>query len=330
MQLKEVLDRTHIVSIPTKTNFRGVQFREIALIEGDTNWGEFSPFLEYDAKAAKNWLKSAIESAVTPFQSNGLDFIAVNATLPAVEIEQVAEVLSWFPGCNTVKIKVGTKEDLERIREVFRINAEAQIRLDANGLWSVSEAKMFLESLNKEFGSSLEYVEQPCQTLAENKKLKNELTFPLKIAIDENLRKVRKVRKVRKEGNLNEILEVADLLIIKVAPLGGISSCLQLIEKVDIPVVVSSALESSVGISAGVALAAQLSKKNQSPLPFGLGTVALLEGDVVSNPLLPVDGKIKVEKANVELDKLKRYSVSDSRKKWWHQRITDIYNLGSL
>ena len=197
MQLKEVLDRTHIVSIPTKTNFRGVEFREIALIEGDTNWGEFSPFLEYEAKAAKHWLKSAIESAVTTFESNGLDFIAVNATLPAVEIEQVAEVLSWFPGCNTVKIKVGTKEDLDRIREVFRINAGAQIRLDANGLWSVAEAKTFLESLNKEFGSSLDYVEQPCLTLAENQKLKNELTFPLKIAIDENL---------RNGGNLEEIL----------------------------------------------------------------------------------------------------------------------------
>lgn len=321
MQLKEVLDRTHIVSIPTKTNFRGVQFREIALIEGDTNWGEFSPFLEYEAKEAAHWLKSAIESALTPFESNGLDLIAVNATLPAVEIKQVAEVLSWFPGCNTVKIKVGTKEDLERIREVFRINAGAQIRLDANGLWSVAEAKIFLESLNKEFGSSLDYVEQPCQTLAENQKLKNELTFPLKIAIDENL---------RNGGNLEEILKVADVLIIKVAPLGGISSCLQLIEKVSIPIVVSSALESSVGISAGVALAAQLPKKNESPLPFGLGTVALLEGDVVINPLLPVDGKIKVEKANVDLGKLKKYSVSDSRKKWWHQRITDIYNLGSL
>jgi O-succinylbenzoate synthase len=321
MQLKEVLDRTHIVSIPTKTNFRGVQFREIALIEGDTNWGEFSPFLEYEAKEAAHWLKSAIESAVTPFQSNGIDFIPVNATLPAVEIEQVAEVLSWFPGCNTVKIKVGAKEDLERIREVFRINAGAKIRLDANGLWSVAEAKNFLEGLNKEFGSSLDYVEQPCQTLAENQKLKNELTFPLKIAIDENL---------RNGGNLEEILKVADVLIIKVAPLGGISSCLQLIEKVSIPIVVSSALESSVGISAGVALAAQLPRKNKSPLPFGLGTVALLEGDVVTNPLLPVDGKIKVEKVNIDINQLKKYSVSESRKIWWHQRITDTYSLGSL
>jgi len=141
MQLKEVLDRTHIVSIPTKTNFRGVQFREIALIEGDLNWGEFSPFLEYGAEEAAPWLRNAIESAVTPFQSTGINFIPVNATLPAVPIEQVAEVLSWFPGCNTVKIKVGTKEDLERIREVFRINAAAQVRLDANGLWSVAEAK---------------------------------------------------------------------------------------------------------------------------------------------------------------------------------------------
>lgn len=321
MQLKEVLDRTHIVSIPTKTNFRGVQLREIALIEGDENWGEFSPFIEYEAKEATHWLKSAIESAVTPFQSNGIDFIPVNATLPAVPIEQVAEVLSWFPGCNTVKIKVGTKEDLQRIREVFRVNAGALIRLDANGLWSVAEAKSFLENLNKEFGSSLDYVEQPCQTLAENQKLKNELTFPLKIAIDENL---------RKGVNLNEILEVADLLIIKVAPLGGISACLQLIEKVDIPVVVSSALESSVGISAGVALAAQLRIKSEPPLPFGLGTVALLEGDVVTNPLLPIDGKIKVEKIDIDINQLKKYSVSDSRKKWWHQRIIDIYNLGSL
>ena len=321
MQLKEVLERTHIISIPTKTNFRGVQFREIALIEGDANWGEFSPFLEYEPQEAMSWLKSAIESAKTPFQSNGIDFIAVNATLPAVPIEQVAEVLSWFPGCNTIKIKVGTKEDLERIREVFRINAAAQVRLDANGLWSVAEAKEILESLYREFGSSLDYVEQPCQTLAENKKLKKEISFPLKIAIDESL---------RKSGNLDEILEVADLLIIKVAPMGGVSVCLELIEKVDIPVVVSSALESSVGISAGVALAALLPVKSEPPLPFGLGTVALLEGDVVSNPLLPVNGKIKVEKVEIDLSQLKKYSVSESRKIWWHQRIADVYSLRSL
>jgi len=321
MQLKEVLDRTHIVSIPTKTNFRGVQFREIALIEGDLNWGEFSPFLEYGAEEAAPWLRNAIESAVTPFQSTGINFIPVNATLPAVPIEQVAEVLSWFPGCNTVKIKVGTKEDLERIREVFRINAAAQVRLDANGLWSVAEAKEILESLYREFGSSLEYVEQPCEALAENKQLKNEISFPLKIAIDENL---------RKSGNLDEILDVADLLIIKVAPLGGVSACLELIEKVEIPVVVSSALESSVGISAGVSIATQLLSRNETPVPFGLGTVALLEGDVVRNPLLPVDGKIKVEKIDIDINQLKKYSVSDSRKTWWHQRITDIYSLGSL
>jgi len=324
MQLKEVLERTHIISIPTKTNFRGVQLREIALIEGDSNWGEFSPFLEYETKEAAPWLRSAIESAVTPFQSNGINLIPVNATLPAVPIEQVAEVLSWFPGCNTVKIKVGTKEDIARIREVFRINAAAQIRLDANGLWSVAEAKEILESLYSEFGSSLDYVEQPCQTLAENKKLKNELAFPLKIAIDENL------RKAGQDADLNEILEVADLLIIKVAPMGGVTSCLQLIEKVDIPVVVSSALECSVGISAGVLLATQLLSRNETPVPFGLGTVALLEGDVVSNPLLPVDGKIKVEKINIDISQLKRYSVNDTRRMWWHQRITDVYSLGSL
>ena len=188
-------------------------------------------------------------------------------------------------------------------------------------MWSVAEAKEILESLYRDFGSSLDYVEQPCQTLAENKKLKEEVSFPLKIAIDENL---------RKSGNLDEILEVADLLIIKVAPLGGVTSCLQLIEKVDIPVVVSSALESSVGISAGVSLATQLLSKNEAPVPFGLGTVALLEGDIVRNPLLPVDGKIKVEKVEIDLGKLKKYSVSESRKIWWHQRITDVYSLGSL
>ena len=155
---------------------------------------------------------------------------------------------------------------------------------------------------------------------SQEKKLKEEVSFPLKIAIDENL---------RKSGNLDEILEVADLLIIKVAPMGGVSACLELIEKVDIPVVVSSALESSVGISAGVALAALLPVKSEPPLPFGLGTVALLEGDVVSNPLLPVNGKIKVEKVEIDLSQLKKYSVSESRKIWWHQRIADVYSLGS-
>ena len=319
--LDDLLATLRVITLPTRTNFRGVTYREVALMQGPQGWGEFSPFLEYEPQEAMSWLKSAIESAKTPFQSNGIDLVPVNATLPAVPIKQVAEVLSWFPGCNTVKIKVGTKDDLARIREVFRINASAQVRLDANGLWSVAEAKEILESLYRDFGSSLDYVEQPCQTLAENKKLKEEVSFPLKIAIDENL---------RKSGNLNEILEVADLLIIKVAPLGGVSACLQLIEKVDIPVVVSSALESSVGISAGVSLATQLLSRNKAPVPFGLGTVALLEGDVVRNPLLPVDGKIKVEKIDIDINQLKKYSVSDSRKTWWHQRITDVYSLGSL
>jgi O-succinylbenzoate synthase len=201
-----------------------------------------------------------------------------------------------------------------------RLGVAGKIRIDVNGQWSVNQAIQAIQILDQAAGS-LDYVEQPCQTLAENKKLKNELAFPLKIAIDENL---------RKGVNLDEILEVADLLIIKVAPMGGVTSCLQLIEKVDIPVVVSSALECSVGISAGVLLATKLLSRNETPVPFGLGTVALLEGDVVSNPLLPVDGKIKVEKIDIDISQLKKYSVSDSRRMWWHQRITDVYSLGSL
>lgn len=321
MQLKEVLERTHILSIPTKTNFRGVSVREIALIEGDTNWGEFSPFLEYDVKESRLWLQSAIESAKGSLLKNNLDFIEVNATLPAVPIPQVEEVLSWFPGCNTVKVKVGTETDILRIREVFRINPNSWIRLDANGLWSISEAKLFLTEFIAEFGDRLDYVEQPCETLAENKQLKNELKFPIKIAIDENL---------RKGGDLNEIVKVADLLIIKVAPLGGVSACLKLIDKVAIPIVISSALESSIGISAGVALATQLPMQSDTPLKFGLGTVALLVDDVVINPLLPLDGKIKVEQPEIDFAKIKYFAASQERKKWWYQRINDIYELGSL
>lgn len=304
MELNDILSHVEIVGIPTRTNFRGVTIREIALLNHKERWGEFSPFSDYSEERDALWLQAAIESLTAPAPASKRGHVRINATLPEVPIEQVGEVLSWFPGCTTVKIKVGTANDLERIAEVFRIIPDARLRLDANGLFSIQEAESFVTGLYNKYGHHLEYIEQPCASLAEN----GALRIPIPIAIDENL---------RLGGDISAISEVAGVVIIKVAPLGGISRSLEIIEHLDKPVVISSALESSVGISAGLALAASLA----DDITCGLGTVALLSGDVSRSPLLPMDGRIEIRDVSIDQEALAQYRLSEERVQWWHNRI---------
>lgn len=308
MHLDELLSSIEVIGIPTRTNFRGVALREIVLIHRGGRWGEFAPFSDYSIERDALWLACAIESIEQPFPTAIRDAVAVNATLPEVPINQVAEVLSWFPGCKTVKVKVGTADDEERITEVFQNIPDAKLRLDANGLFSIQEAESFLVGLYNKYGHQLEYVEQPCASLAENGALK----LPIPIAIDENL---------RLGDDIAEINKVADVAIIKVAPLGGIKRALEVIESLDVPVVISSALESSVGMAASVALAAHLPEE----IICGLGTVALLDGDIASNSLTPRAGKVPVQPVVVNESSLTRYRLSSERVSWWHNRIKVAY-----
>ena len=308
MQPSDLLSRIKVIGLPTRTNFRGVSLREIALIKGEKRWSEFSPFKDYSVERDALWLQAALESANHDFPDPVRQRVRVNATLPEVPIEQVGEVLSWFPGSTTIKVKVGTANDEERIREVFRIVPEARLRLDANGLFSIHEAQEFLTSLYNKYGHHIEYVEQPCASLSENEAL----TIPIPLAIDENL---------RLGEDLGEINRIADVVIVKVAPLGGITRALNVISKLEKPVVISSALESSVGLATGIALAAHLA----DDVICGLGTAALLDSDVVKDPLLPQNGFVSVSEVEIDDAALARFQLPQEQLEWWHNRIANAY-----
>ena len=308
MQTSELLSRVEVVGIPTRTNFRGVKLREIALIKGEKRWGEFSPFADYSVERDALWLSAALEAANEEFPKPVRTRIPINATLPEVPLSQVSEVLSWFPGSTTVKVKVGTADDEARIREVFAHIPDARLRLDANGLFTIAQAQEFLTSLYNKYGHKIEYVEQPCASLAENRALK----LPIPIAIDENL---------RLGDDISEINSVADVVIVKVAPLGGVNRALKLIERLDKPVVISSALESSIGMVAGIALAAHLPQE----MVCGLGTVALLDGDLVTDPSLPNAGSVEVREVTLDPKRVAEFRLPQEQVTKWHNRIARAF-----
>lgn len=308
MQTSELLSRVEVVGIPTRTNFRGVKLREIALIKGEKRWGEFSPFADYSVERDALWLSAALEAANEDFPKPVRTRIPINATLPEVPLSQVGEVLSWFPGSTTVKVKVGTADDEARIREVFAHIPDARLRLDANGLFTIAQAQEFLTSLYNKYGHKIEYVEQPCASLAENRALK----LPIPIAIDENL---------RLGDDISEINNVADVVIVKVAPLGGVNRALKLIERLDKPVVISSALESSIGMVAGIALAAHLPQE----MVCGLGTVALLDGDLVTDSLLPNAGSVEVREVTLDPKRVAEFRLPQEQVTKWHNRIARAF-----
>jgi O-succinylbenzoate synthase len=302
-----------------KTKFRGISLRETALFQGPAGWGEFAPFVEYDARESLPWLESAIEAASTKVIGGKRTLILVNATVPASNDEaEIEEILSWYPGVDTVKIKVGTgiKEDLVRISRVRKYLPEAKIRVDVNGSWSVDDAVFNIRTIYGEVaGTSLEYVEQPVATLDELKELKERLIVDVKIAGDEVLRKAEDPFAI----NLNGAI---DVLMLKVAPVGGIKHSLELAAHHKIPVVVSSALESVVGISYGLKLAAQLPVLNYA---CGLATSALIKEDV---GVIPIEnGAMNVSTPEISRGMLEKLKVSQERLEWWRNRITEVWRL---
>jgi len=297
-----ILNSLRVISLPTKTNFRGINHREVALFEGPQGWAEFSPFLEYDDSECVPWLACAIEAATvaapTPLRSS----IKVNATMPALNGEsEVARILATFPGCSTVKIKAGTnhEQDLARIASVRKLQPEAKIRIDVNGLWSVDQATKFLEVCGV-----IEYVEQPCATIEELRELKKRIEVT--IVGDEILRKSSDPFEVDLQG-------AVDVLMLKVQPLGGIMRATKLAQHHKLPVVVSSALESAVGISYGLKLAASLPDLNYA---CGLATGSLLSSNVAE--LAINSGEIAVSNVVPSFTGLE---TSAERTEWWKNRI---------
>lgn len=311
--LDSILGSLKVVALATKTDFRSVTSREVALFEGPMGWGEFSPFLEYSYEESVPWLLSAIEAAFVHTPIGVRSAIEVNATLPAMDDpEEIEKLLNGFEGTKVVKIKVGGEPeiDLARIACVRELRPEAKIRLDVNGLWSVNQAHAFLIQAGE-----IEYVEQPCSTIEELRELK--LRMEIKIAGDEIIRKAKDPINLDLSGAI-------DIVMLKVAPLGGIAQALEIARHYSLPVAVSSALESAIGISHGLKLAASIPELNYA---CGLGTGALLAVDVAELPI--VDGKIEVADVTPDSLALNKFAVSNERLNWWKNRIRMTWAAGA-
>jgi len=309
-----LLESMRVIALPTKTNFRGINVREVALFQGEYGWGEFSPFLEYDYQECAPWLMCAIEAATKPRPQLYRNSVRVNGTIPATNDKSVIKSLvGTYQGVKTFKVKVGDNlgEDIVRLAQIRSLGRDIKIRIDVNGLWSVQDALTNLYAFYEEVGP-FEYVEQPCATLEELRELKASIHIPLKIAVDEAIRKA-------KDPFAIDLSGAADLVMLKVQPLGGIARAHQLAEHHKLPVVVSSALESAVGINYGLQLAASFPEMN---FDCGLGTGSLLRADVASLPI--VNGEIEITEVEPDFN---GYEVAPERYEWWKNRVMKTAEL---
>lgn len=313
--LDELLARAQVVTLPMRVRFRGLLQREVVLIDGPAGWGEFSPFLEYESAEAAHWLASAVESAYGTRPSTHRDRIPINATVPAVPPGQVAGVLARFPGARTAKVKVAEPgqtlaDDVARVNAVRA--AVATVRVDANGGWTLDEAVAAAGALTAD--GPLEYLEQPCATVEELAELRRRIDIP--VAADESIRKADDPLRVARAG-------AADVAVLKVAPLGGVSALLAIARQIDLPVVISSALDTAVGIGAGLVAAGALPELRHA---CGLGTGGLFVEDV-AEPVLPVDGYLPVGPVVPDPARLAALRAPGPRRDWWLRRIADCYPL---
>lgn len=317
--LNQLLASMQVVALPLKSKFRGITEREVALINGPAGWGEFAPFLEYGDHESATWLLSAIDSATNQRPKFYRSFVNVNATLPALtEAREIEELLQSFAGCDTVKIKVGENlgEDIVRVARVRALLPKAKLRLDVNGAWSVDQALINLHEIYGEVGP-LEYVEQPCATLEELRELKEKLVIDFKITGDEVIRK-------SKDPFAINLTDAIDILMLKVAPLGGITRAREIAAHHKLPLVVSSALDSAVGISYGLELAASLPTLDYS---CGLATGQLLSADVADLPI--INGQLAVATVSPDEDLLAKYAVPVERLTWWKERTERAFYCGA-
>ena len=318
--LTELLSAARVVSIPMRVKFRGILERETLLLRGPAGWGEFGAFPEYGDAEASRWLRAAIEAGWQGFPVPLRDSIPVNATVPAVPAARVPDVLARFGRVDAVKVKVAEPgqsldDDAARVAAVRAELPEAAVRVDANGGWEVPAA---VQALTRLAGFNLEYAEQPVlgiDALAEVRRRLRQAGVPVLIAADESVRKEDDPLKVARAG-------AADLIVVKVAPLGGVRRALDIVARAGMPAVVSSALDTSVGIRAGLALAAALP---ELPYACGLGTVSLLAGDITTDPLVADDGAIRLRNAAPDEGLLERYAAAEDRKNWWLDRLRRAY-----
>lgn len=324
--LAELQDAAYVVSIPLRVRFRGLQEREVLLLRGPRGWGEFGPFEEYDDAESARWLAAGIEAGWGRWPEPVRSEISVNATVPAVGPGDVADVLARFPGATTAKIKVAEAgqrldDDVDRVAAVADAlgGSTGRIRVDANGGWTVDEAREALPRLASAAGSAIfEYAEQPCATVEELVSLRVALArdgHEIRVAADESVRKADDPLRVAVAG-------AADVIVIKVAPLGGVRPALEVAQQLGaahgLPVVVSSALDSAVGIGAGLALAAALP---ELPYACGLATVGLFAAGLGGAAMVAQDGAIAVRRGEPDLRRLAALAAPREREAWWRDRL---------
>ncbi|MEJ5928046.1 o-succinylbenzoate synthase [Corynebacterium sp. H128] len=327
--LSELLDRVHVVSLPMRVPFRGITTREALLIEGPAGWGEFSPFKEYAAAEAKSWLACGLEMAYQGPPPALRDQVEVNATIPAIPPEQVAELLERYPGCMTVKVKVADQgqalaEDCARVQAVRDARPGARIRVDANMGWTVAEAEEAAKTLGP-----LDYLEQPCASLGELAELRSRLTRQgifQRIAADESIRKAEDPYRVLEA-------RAADVGVVKAAPLGGVRRLLEIaahLKRHGMDVTVSSALDTAVGMNAGIAAVAALPLHDDDdfihvpPAPAGLGTSTLFLEDVAA-PRDIIEGFVSATPVAPDPDRIAALAADPATRDWWLRRLIDVH-----
>ena len=315
VELSDLLERLHVVALPMRVRFRGITVREVALIDGPAGWGEFGAFTEYGPEEAAHWLAEGIEAAYRPPPAVRRDRIPINATVPAVAPAEVAAVLARFPGARTAKVKVA-EPGQSLADDVARVNAVRAVvpavRVDANGGWSVEDAVSAAAALTAD--GPLEYLEQPCRTVPELAEVRRRVDVP--VAADESIRKADDPLHVVRSG-------AADIAVLKVAPLGGVHAMLDIAGQIDIPIVVSSALDSAVGIGAGLIAAGCLA---ELPYACGLGTGGLFVEDV-AEPVTPVDGYLPAAAVTPDPARLTALAAPPERRQWWIERVRACFAL---
>ncbi|WZH35136.1 MAG: o-succinylbenzoate synthase [Microbacterium enclense] len=317
--LSDIVDTARVVALPLAARFRGLETREAVVFEGPEGWTEFSPFVEYSDAEAATWLAGALDFGWSPAPTALRRTIPVNATMPAVAASEVPRILARYDGCRTVKVKVAEAgqvldDDIARVRAVREeMGPEGRVRIDANGAWNVDEAERAVHALA---AFDLEYVEQPCTEVDELAQLRERIAYlGIPIAADESVRKASDPLRVARSG-------AADLLVVKAQPLGGVHAALALVAEAGLPAVVSSALDTSIGLSMGAALAAALPDLEYD---CGLGTASLFTADVVTSPLLAREGALSLERPRPSNADLDRVAAPDDRREWWLDRLRRCY-----
>ncbi|MGO1316531.1 MAG: o-succinylbenzoate synthase [Cellulomonadaceae bacterium] len=307
----------HVYSIPLRTRFRRIDVREGLLVHGPAGWGEFSPFWDYDDVESAAWARAAHEAAFVGLPAPVRERVPVNVTVPAVDGATAHRIVTGSGGCTTAKVKVADPgqslaEEIERLEAVRdALGPAGRIRVDANGAWDPDTAVERLRHLDRA-AAGLEYVEQPCPDVPGLARVRRRTPVP--VAADESIRRATDPYAVRRA-------EAADVVVLKVQPLGGVRACLELAADIGLPVVVSSALETSVGLAAGIALAAALP---ELPYACGLATAQLLTADVVDQPLLPVAGAIEVRRPEPTAATLAACAADEATSARWAERLDRV------